>query len=71
MERTYTNIYENIWVCNDCGAHAEDDVKSVRHYESCESGSSAKWEKFYSEASDEILMYESQRSSEITKNNQN
>lgn len=33
--------------CLDCGAHA-DSPTEIKHHTSCEPGSAAKWEKYYS-----------------------
>ena len=48
MPHSYTNVYEDIWQCDDCGAYANSKDKIV-HYESCQAGESEKWEQFYSD----------------------
>ena len=43
----YTQI-EDIWQCNDCGAHA-NEIKDILHFASCVTGECIYWEKFYEE----------------------
>jgi C4-type Zn-finger protein len=45
-----THVFDNHWQCNDCGAHAQDDHKNIKHYGSCVPGESVKWEKYYAKA---------------------
>lgn len=54
-EHTYTHIDggdSEIVVCNDCGAFAEAEDEVV-HHQTCEPGSSKKWEEYYSRVEDE------------------
>ena len=41
-----TKIDDDIFQCEDCGAHAETAEKIV-HYNGCEPGSSEKWQRYY------------------------
>ena len=52
-ECSYTYLEDvPIVVCGDCGATAFTKER-VRHYDSCEPGSSKRWEKYYHQALDE------------------
>lgn len=42
----FTQVEEDVWVCNDCGAHA-GSPRDIKHYPSCQPGESAYWEDFY------------------------
>ena len=46
MNNSYTNVYKDIWVCNDCDANS-DSIKTIKHYISCVKGESKSWEKTY------------------------
>lgn len=48
----YTNVVEDVWQCNDCGAHA-DKPENVKHHDTCVPGESQKWEEFYNKANEE------------------
>ena len=48
----YTEVDEGIWVCNDCGAHA-DTTKNIKHHGTCHPGESDKRERFYNDANEE------------------
>lgn len=48
----YTRVEYNVFVCDDCGAHAEDP-REVKHHPTCNPGESRHWEEFYSEANEE------------------
>jgi len=39
---------EDLYSCNDCGALGKN-TSEIIHYDTCVSGDSEKWEKFYSE----------------------
>jgi hypothetical protein len=39
---------EEIWSCNDCGAHA-GTKEGIVHHKSCQPGESARWKEFYSQ----------------------
>ena len=53
MGNNYTYIDEaEVWVCDDCGAHAENK-EDVKHHKSCIPGESKKWENIYGEVGDE------------------
>jgi rubrerythrin len=60
MTHSYTKVLDkneeswawDVWVCNDCGAHA-DKSENVRHHPTCTPGESARWQKFYEEAENE------------------
>jgi hypothetical protein len=41
-----------IWCCNSCGAHGPSK-EEIKHFQSCQSGESEKWEEFYSRQDDE------------------
>lgn len=45
---TYTFIDDVGYVCNDCGAWAEEQDEVV-HYPSCSPGESARWQQMYAE----------------------
>ena len=51
MANSYTRVMDNIWQCNDCGAHAATK-EQVKHHDTCKPGESQKWEEFYGEEDD-------------------
>lgn len=48
---TYTHIEDVGWVCNDCGAWAEQQ-EEVAHYPTCCPGESTRWQKLFEEQAD-------------------
>jgi hypothetical protein len=44
----FTKIDDDIFTCNDCGAHASSP-EDVKHYESCKPGEAERWGKYYSD----------------------
>lgn len=44
---SFTNVIDDTWQCNDCGAHAEGNSGLIEHFETCCPGDSEKWEKHY------------------------
>jgi len=49
-EYTYIDLEdeEGVWVCDNCGAHA-NEKENVKHHNTCKAGESKRWEKYYSE----------------------
>ncbi len=47
-----TQISKGIYVCDDCGAHAEDPTE-IEHYPTCEPGSSRRWQELHNELPEE------------------
>jgi len=55
MPNEYTQVVEagefegaeDVYSCNDCGAHA-DKPENVKHHDTCKPGESKKWEEYYS-----------------------
>lgn len=61
MENTFTKVLDkddedgfgqDVWVCNDCGAH-EQRPEAIKHHKSCQPGDSEKWKQYYAEFSEE------------------
>ena len=49
-----TYVDEKICVCNNCGAHAENE-EGIKHFKTCRPGESEKWIKHYDDAADEEI----------------
>ena len=43
-----TQVLEDVYVCDDCGAHAENSA-SIKHHKTCKPGEAQYWENFYTE----------------------
>jgi hypothetical protein len=46
---SWTRVEGDIYVCDDCGAHAKHTPDAIIHHTTCTPGESKKWEKFYKE----------------------
>ena len=44
----YTQVTKGVITCNDCGAFA-GRIQDIIHYNSCRSGESKRWERYYNE----------------------
>ena len=62
-----SGLDEDIFVCNNCGAHAET-IESISHHNTCKKGEAKKWEKFYEENSD--TLWETAASDALSKHKQ-
>lgn len=51
----YTKIDDDIFVCNDCGDHA-DKPENVKHFKGCNPGESDKWQAYYSQPDPEDMI---------------
>ena len=48
MKNSYTQVEEDIWQCDDCGAFAPTK-EAIDHYKSCKPGECEYWAGVYSE----------------------
>jgi len=52
MKNKHTEIEDDIFVCNDCGASA-NKPKNIEHYASCKVGDAEYWQRFYATETEE------------------